>query len=214
MKKVKFFTGVFLLFFVFNAKGEINIFSQVPLEFCSYPDIKEGIVDILYSKIEISWHRGEYEKIFPLLNLITFISPDEKEAWSLGGWFLINALAPKYRGEKRKEIEDYGLNFLKKGLEKNRESSELYFEIAWIYYKKMAYTDCLEYLNQAEKYPHKYRVENLKAHTLEKLGKIEEAIKEWEKIKEKYPELKDIAERFIEKLKKGRDEKKDFKGNN
>ncbi len=180
----------------------MNIYLQAPLEFCSYPDIKEGVIDIIYLKIEKKWHNGEYEKIFPLIKLITFISPEEEEAWKLGCWFLINAIAPEYKGEKRKEIEEYGINFLKEGIEKNKENGELYWELAWIYYQKKDYEKSLEYLEEAEKNISDYKVKNLKAHTFEKTGKIDEAIKVWKKIKKMYPLYTDVADRFINKLKK------------
>ncbi len=203
MKKNIFFIIVFLIF-CFNIKSEVsmNIYLQAPLEFCSYPDIKEGVVDIIYIKIEENWHNGEYKKIFPLIKLIAFISPEEEEAWELGCWFLMNAIAPEYEGEKRKEIEEYGIDFLKEGIEKNKKSGKLYWELAWIYYRKKNYEKSLEYLEKAEKYISDYKVENLKAHIFEKTGKIDEAIKVWKKIKKMYPLHKNVADRFINKLEK------------
>jgi len=214
--KINIFFIIVFLIFCFNIKSEVNmnIYLQAPLEFCSYPDIKEGVIDITYIKIEKHWHRGEYEKIFPLIKLITFISPMEEEAWELGCWLLINAIAPKYKGGKRKEIEEYGINFLKEGIEKNKESGKLYWELAWIYYQKKNYEKSLEYLKEAERYISDYKVENLKAHIFEKTGKIDEAIKVWKKIKKMYPLHKDIADRFINKLKKEKNNGKNSGRNN
>ena len=57
-------------------------------------------------------------------------------------------------------------------------------------------------MEEAEKYISDYKVENLKAHIFEKTGKIDEAIKVWKKIKKMYPLQKHIADRFINKLEK------------
>ncbi|HOV21764.1 MAG TPA: CDC27 family protein [bacterium] len=197
---------IFFLFFVFfllssSLVAEVDLYFQAPLDFCSYPDVKEGVIDIIYLKIDDLWHKGEYNKIFPLLNLITFISPKEETAWELGGWFLINAIAPSYKGEKREEIEKYGIEFFKKGIKENPESYNLYWEIAWYYYNKGEYEKTLEYLNEAEKFSSDYKIKHLKGHTLIKVGNKDEAIKVWEEIKEKFPEYRNVAERIINELK-------------
>lgn len=199
---MKNFVISFILFSGILFSQTINLSTQTPLDLCNIFEIKEGIVDILYLKVDNLWHKGKYEKIFPVINLIAQIYPSEIEAYSVGSWFLINGIAPKLGKEKKKEIKNYAINFLKKGIEKNPDNYKLYWELAWIYYTEKEYDLALKYLEQAEKYPHRFFVENLKAHIFMKKGEKEKAIKEWEKIKEKYPEQKNVAEKFIKKLKK------------
>lgn len=193
------FTGI-CLSEDFNQK-EINLKEQAVIDFLNFPNIKEPVVDLLYLRIDYLWHYGEYSKIFPIFYLITKILPDDINAYSTGGWFLINGIAPKYEGEKKEKIKKYAIDFMEEGLKKNPDDYRLYWEIAWFYYNENQFEKSIKYLNQAEKYPHPFYVENLKAHIYMKTGEKEKAIKEWEKIKERYPERKDIAERFINILK-------------
>ncbi|MFN4226782.1 MAG: tetratricopeptide repeat protein [Candidatus Ratteibacteria bacterium] len=198
----KFF--VFLLFLSLIVSGQdidIELKKQAAIDLCNFPNLTEGIVDILYLTIDNYWHSGKYSKIFPIFYLITKILPEDINAYLIGGWFLINGIAPKYLGEEKEKIKNYAIEFMKKGIEKKPEDYRLYFEIAWFYYNEKKFKDAIEYLEKAEKYEHTFYVENLKAHIYVRINEKDKAIKEWEKIKEKYPERKEIAEKFIMLLK-------------
>jgi tetratricopeptide (TPR) repeat protein len=200
MKKIFLF---FILTFIFCYPEEIEITlkEQAVIDFFNYPDLTEGIIDLLYLTVDNYWHSGEYSKIFPVFYLITRIKPDDLNAYALGGWFLINGIAPKYKGKKKEEIKNYAVEFMKEGINKKAEDYRLYWEIGYFYYNEGDFDKAIEYLNKAEKYEHPFYVENLKAHIYMKKGEVEKAISEWEKIKEKYPERKKIAEKFIKELK-------------
>ncbi|MCM8786385.1 MAG: hypothetical protein NC899_09190, partial [Candidatus Omnitrophica bacterium] len=93
---------VFFLFFsliVFGEDVEIGLKNQAAIDLCNFYDLTEGIVDILYLTVDNYWHSGEYSKIFPVFYLITKILPEDINAYLIGGWFLINGIAPKYQGE-------------------------------------------------------------------------------------------------------------------
>lgn len=206
MKKL---TIIFLFcfqFVIFSQNIEIRLKEQVAIDLCNFSDLTEGIVDILYLTVDNYWHFGEYSKIFPVFYLITRILPDDINAYCLGGWFLLNGIAPKYEGEKNKEIKKFALEFMKKGIEKKPDDYRLYWEIAWFYYNEKDFESSLEYLKEAEKYTHPFYVENLKAHIYMKQKNFDKALEEWKKIKEKYPERKEIAEKFIEQIKKEKNE--------
>jgi len=203
MKKI-FLCFIFNLFLVNAQNIEITLKEQAVIDFLNFPDLTEGIVDLLYLTVDNYWHFGEYSRIFPVFHLIAEIKPDDINAYTLGGWFLINGIAPKYDGKKREEIKDYAVEFMKKGISKNPNDYRLYWEIGWFYYSEREFDKAIEYLNKAEKYEHPFYVENLKAHIYMKKGEVEKAISEWEKIKEKYPERREIAEKFIKKLEEKR----------
>ena len=201
MKKILI---IFLFCFCLVASSEdieIGLKEQAVIDLCNYPDLTEGIVDILYLTVDNYWHAGEYSKIFPVIYLITKILPFDINAYCLGGWFIINGIAPKYEGEKGEKIKKFAVEFMEKGIEKKQDDYRLYWEIAWFYYNEGDFDKAIGYLNKAEKYEHPFYVENLRAHIYMKKGEIEKAIYEWEKIKEKYPERKEIAEKFIKELK-------------
>ncbi|MCS7181264.1 MAG: hypothetical protein NZ891_07970, partial [bacterium] len=76
MKKILIFLTFFpFLIFSNNEETNITLKQQMVLDLCGFPNLKEGIIDILYLTIENYWHIGDYSKIFPLFKLITQISP-------------------------------------------------------------------------------------------------------------------------------------------
>ncbi|MCX7706160.1 MAG: CDC27 family protein [bacterium] len=158
------------------------------------------VVNIINTRIDWLWHTGKYEKIFPLFYLISRIDPEDEENWATGGWFLINCIAPTKKGDEVRLTKLKGVDFLKEGLTYNIESYRLYWEIAWVYYLWGDYEKALKYLDSAIKYEHPSYVENTRAHTLEKLGRIDDAIKQWKQIRIKFPEMRFVAERFIQNL--------------
>ncbi|HOM27226.1 MAG TPA: hypothetical protein PKV21_06945, partial [bacterium] len=113
----------------------------------------------------------------------------------------------KYRGNKKEEeIKKYGIEFMKNGIEKKPDDYRLYWEIAWFYYNENDFENSLKYLEKAENYNHPFYIENLKAHIYMKQKNLKKAIEEWKIIKEKYPERKEIAEKFIKQIEKEKNE--------
>ncbi|MCM8776979.1 MAG: hypothetical protein NC905_01770 [Candidatus Omnitrophica bacterium] len=200
--------AVFILFFIFtistfSADDGIDIFlpHQVALDLCSYPSVREGVIDLLYLYLDELWHRGEYSKIFPVLKLITTISPKDVEAWTIGGWFLINGIAPKLSTKEKDRIVSYAIEFMEEGIKANPEDERLYMELAMYYYTMKDYNKVLHYIENVEPSYPSYHFFHLKAHTYQKTGKIKEAIEVWERVKKDFPYMADVAERFIMELK-------------
>ncbi len=72
--------------------------------------------------------------------------------------------------------------------------------MAGFYYGNGSYDRALYYLEMGERYSHTFHIPHMKAHIYQKKGMNEEALKEWEKIRKNFPEMKDGAERFIEEI--------------
>jgi len=199
------YRAVFIcLFFIsisFAEELDILLPHQAAIDLCSYPSIKEGVIDLLYLDVDTLWHEGQYSQIFPVLKLITTISPGEVEAWVLGGWFLINGIAPELSGKEKGKIVNYAIEFWKQGLKANPGEPRLYMELAMYYYNKQDYKTALTYLEKIEIDVPSYHFLYLKAHIYQKLGKRKEAIDVWERIKKNFPEMVNVADRFIKELK-------------
>ncbi|HOQ82028.1 MAG TPA: hypothetical protein PLL89_03095 [bacterium] len=165
-------------------------------------DQMDPVINIINLPIDKLWHQGRYEEIFPLFYLITRLDPYDEEAWSTGGWFLINCIAPAKPISEKKKWQIKGIEFLKEGLKYNDNTYRLYWELAWIYYQWGELETAIEYLDNAINFEHPAYVENTRAHVLEKLGRINDAIIQWKQIKEKFPEMRLVAERFIYDLEK------------
>lgn len=185
----------------FSDNLEILLPHQAAIDLCSYPSVREGVIDLLYLYVDELWHRGEYSKIFPSLKLITVISPGEVEAWTLGGWFLINGIAPKLSGKEKEKVVNYAIEFMKMGIKANPEDARLYMELAIYYNNKQDYKTAISYLEKIEMEPPSYHFLHLKAHIYQKLGRKQEAIDVWERIRKDFPWMGNVAERFIRELK-------------
>ncbi|MCM8772012.1 MAG: tetratricopeptide repeat protein [Candidatus Omnitrophica bacterium] len=201
MRKFLFVLFILLTFLLTAEENlDISLKEVTIIDLCNYPNLTEAIVDLLYLTVDNLWHAGKYSKIFPIFYLITKIAPYDVNAYAVGGWFLINGIAPKYSDRKKEEIKNYAIEFMKNGIKKNPSDYRLYFEIAWFYYNEKNYDEAIKYLEIAENYEHPFHVENLKAHIYMKINNKTKAIEVWKKIKEKYPEKKEVAEKFIRKL--------------
>jgi tetratricopeptide (TPR) repeat protein len=174
---------------------------ECALQLLVVPNLHEGISNVLRERIDAEWHAGKYEKVFPYFYLLTRLDPQDTESYATGGWFLINGIVPKLKsGKEKTRITEYALRFWSEGLEKNKEDSTLYWELGWYWYRKEDYRRALEYLDQAERRPHAANVAVTRAHTLMKLGMKEEALAEWNKIRQEFPERQSIADKFIDRL--------------
>ncbi|MBN1444711.1 MAG: hypothetical protein JW957_01220 [Candidatus Omnitrophica bacterium] len=150
---------------VFPAKGEdIVLTQQAALDLCSFPNLTEGIIDMLYLSTDKFWHEGDYKKVFPVLKLITTVKPSEVNAWALGGWFLINAVAPPLPEKEKNKVIEYAIKFSKEGIKNNPENSTLYMELAMHYFRTGDYEKALPLLENGEKYTHSFHLLHLKAH--------------------------------------------------
>lgn len=196
---------IFVLLTVFlsvspSVGSEIMLSQQAAIDLCSYPGIREGIVDLLYLSVDEFWHKGDYKSVFPVLKLITKIAPGELEAWSMGGWFLVNAIAPSLSGEEKNRVIEYAVEFMNAGIKANPENYRMYWELGNYYYRNGFYDRALSCLEKGEQYPHPFHLVHLKAHIYQKKGMNREAMKEWEKMREKFPEMKGLAEKFLKQL--------------
>jgi len=183
---------------------DVALTQQAALNLCSFPNLTEGVIDILYLYTDEFWHEGDYKKVFPVLKLITTVKPSEVHAWALGSWFLINAVAPPLPDKEKKKVIEYAIKFAEEGIKKNPGNATLYMELAMHYFRTGNYEKALPLLEDGEKLPHSYHLLHLKAHIYRRLGMEEEELKEWEKVRESFPEMKDVAERFIKELKEER----------
>jgi tetratricopeptide (TPR) repeat protein len=168
-------------------------------------NVSDSILDILYIQADRLWHAGQYTKIVPIYRLITRLDPQDEEAWACGAWILISGIAPTKKGASRKQCEEKGIEILKEGIRSNPDTYRLYWELGWVYYSWQKYEDALSLFDKSIQYDHPFYVETTRAHTLAKLGRYKEAVRQWEQVKEKYPHMKDVAEKFISQFKDAQD---------
>ncbi|MBC7326486.1 hypothetical protein H5T87_00015 [bacterium] len=140
--------------------------------------LREVAASLLWLKIEDYFHSGEHEKIAPLIRIITWLDPHFIEAYSSGAWQLA------WNSEDWRLIPS-AEEFLQEGIKNNPDKYELYADMGWLYYDKVKdYDKAVEWYKRATALPSPPTVKRMLAHSYERAGKIDEAIKVWKKLVE------------------------------
>ncbi len=115
------------------------------------------------------WHQGEYERCIATLRLITAFDPWDTEAYSGGAWLMQNQLR-----------DDEAEAYLLQGLESNRDSFSIYFELGYFYYMRSRFVEAIGNLEKAVVFPETpLFVWHLLAHSYEHEGLNWEALNIW-----------------------------------
>ncbi len=139
---------------------------------------REVAAGLLWIKIEDYFHSGEHEKIFPLIRVITWLDPHFMEAYSSGAWQLAwNSMDWR--------LIPSAEQFLLEGIQNNPEKYELYADMGWLYYDKVRdYEKAIEWYKKATALPCPPAIKRMLAHSYERAGKVDEAIKVWKQLVE------------------------------
>lgn len=167
----------------------------------------EGLaVDLLWLRMDEEWHKGRWYEMLPIVTAITYIQPNFLQAWELGGWHLAYNMSSYTKDARQAEqFIDEGIKFLKRGIAKNRNEWELYFNLGWIYYNKLKdYDRAVYYLRKAGRFKHPSYVDRLIAHAYRKSGDRKKEAEEWKRCIALYPDDKynrEIANKFLKAIK-------------
>ncbi|MFA5645945.1 MAG: hypothetical protein WDA18_06285 [Candidatus Ratteibacteria bacterium] len=175
--------------------------SHAPAIFLDPASFGTGILSMLWNQIDLFWHQGEHQKIFPLFYLLTRLDPSDEEAWATGGWFLINVITPQEKDQKEKtDLIEKGVLFLQEGAGLLPYCYRLHWELGWTLYKLERLSEAIRSLTLACQFPHPWYVRSTLAHAFEKNKKIKEAIETWKKVEEIEPAQAELAQRHIQRL--------------
>jgi len=140
--------------------------------------LREVAASLLWLRIEDYFHSGQHERIAPLIRIITWLDPHFIEAYSSGAWQLA------WNSEDWRLIPS-AEEFLEEGIKNNPDKYELYADMAWLYYDKLKdYDKAIDWYKRAAFFPSPPPVKRMLAHSYERAGKIDEAIKVWKELVE------------------------------
>jgi len=173
---------------------------------------RELMADLLWVRFKSIWHSEDHSQIVPTLQMVVRLSPYWLLPWKMLGWHLAyNVYAQMEDPLRQQELVKEGINVLKRGLNKNPDRYDLYFEVGWTYYHKAEdYKNAILYFSWANKFSERPRfVERMLAHAYEKGGYYQESLEVWQQhldsLREEdgsHPTEERICEKFIERLKK------------
>lgn len=153
-------------------------------------DFAPIVADQLVLAAHHYWHQGRWYMLPIIYRSILRIQPQFIEWWSLLGWFYaFNIAASVDTDEAITDAVNDGIRVLQDGLKYHARSYELYFDIAWIYYKKMNdFARSYAYLVRAHKVEHSADIERLMALSLCRMGRVDEAEQVWLSLLETEPD--------------------------
>ncbi len=132
-----------------------------------------------------------------LMNIVISLDPHFIFAYVFGAWVMSEDMGDFKRGTE----------ILRRGMANNPTSWELPFEIGFLNFThRVDYDVASRYLDLASRMPHApERAKRFAAFVYQRAGEEDSAIRLWEAYKEytDNPYLKEMAERYIQKLKRG-----------
>jgi len=177
-----------------GAPGDLMV--QLPGQFmiASFTGFEQVVAGALWIRADDFFHRGEYQAIVPIVRMVTWLDPHNIDVYITGAWHLDYNFVDEANALSDKRYIPVSIALMKEGIKNNPNVWDLYFELGWTHYcKKMNdNAQALEWISKACEHDgvdpntgQKIRrydfVDRMKAHMLEKCGRFDEAIAQWEK---------------------------------
>ncbi len=170
-----------------------DLMVQLPGQFivASMTGFKEVVAGALWVRADEFFHTGQYQAIIPIVRLVTWLDPHNIDVYTTGAWHLdYNFVDEAQMSDKRYIPASIAL--LKEGIKNNPGIWDLYFELGWTHYNKKIqdYGKAVECMEEAVKHdgfdantgkrvPRPEYVDRMLAHQYEKVGRFDDAIREW-----------------------------------
>ncbi|MDD4557879.1 MAG: peptidylprolyl isomerase [bacterium] len=143
---------------------------------------REITADYLWVTMDSFFHSGDWQRLVPTIDLVARLDPKFIQVWSVGAWhFAYNISVPASSVKVKEQMIRQGDEFLEKGIRYNPHIYDLHFELGWNRFdRQLDYQRALPEIKAAYAIKdHPHYVRHMVAHTLERLGRIEETKKLW-----------------------------------
>lgn len=161
--------------------------STLPFEYTlgAVSGFRQVIAGLLWVRADSFFHQGNYDAILPLIRLITWMDPNFLDVYSTGAWHIMYNFTDEFQRSDRRYLPA-GMALLNEGIRNNPTLWDPYADAGWSSYDKIKdFDESARYyqmgLEQA-KNPDTHRIGHGLAHALENAGKIDEAIRVWERM--------------------------------
>jgi hypothetical protein len=142
---------------------------------------REMIAGILWVRADSFFDTGNYDAILPIIRLVTFLDPHQIDVYATGMWHIGYNFTDEDQRSDRRYIPA-ALALGEEGAKQNKETYELFFETAWMWYHKIDdnYDKSVYWMKQAYERPDMLPArKNLLGRLYERAGKPEESLKNW-----------------------------------
>lgn len=176
-----------------------DMMAELPGQFivASFTGFKQVIAGALWVRADDFFHSGRYQEIIPIVRIVTWLDPHNIDVYTTGAWHLDYNFVDEANSLSDKRYIPASIALMKEGIRNNPNIWDLYFELGWTHYAKklMDNEKALDYIaqscehgsvdpNTGQKIPRPEFVDRMLAHSLEKVGRFDEAIAQWDKCRE------------------------------
>lgn len=143
--------------------------------------MQEVVAGLLWVRTDEFFHTGNYEAVLPMVRMITWLDPHQVDVYSTGAWHMdYNFVDSSQRADRRYLMP--AIKFMEEGIQNNPAIYDLYSDLGFTHYylKAQNFDKSVYWFKEAAKHNPPYYVYHEIAHSYEKQGKIDEAIKAWE----------------------------------
>jgi hypothetical protein len=146
---------------------------------------RQVIAGLLWVRTDSFFHSGNYDAVLPMIRLITWLDPNWLDVYATGAWHLMYNFTDTDQRSDRRYLEP-GLALLDEGIANNPNVYDLYKEKGWNNFDKVKdYETAVNALKAGAENDPKFDVTqlgHLMAHALERAGRTDESIQQWEQI--------------------------------
>lgn len=152
----------------------------------------EEVADALALRTDHYWHRGDYDSVAFMYEMVVKLDPGDVTSWSNWAWITWAGLNNDPKAEE----------ILKKGLAANPNRYELYEELGQFYYRLKRYKEARDTFKKAVAFKDAPPlVWNQYAHALEKSGDVPAAASTWRTLQKRYPSFQ-LSQVNLDRLKR------------
>ena len=137
----------------------------------------EDAGDALTKEADEWWHDGNLEQAARCLETILFLDPEDVQSYGLAAWLQWSL-----------GRDEQAINTLKRGIAIAPDDPEMHFELGFHYFNTKRYRLARGPLKKALDLGGDNLIRRQYAHCLEKLGRCEECLSQWEKLLALFPD--------------------------
>lgn len=150
----------------------------------------DSAANVFSSEADWWWHKGNYDQAIRCHEAAILIDPDYPESYSIIAWLQWSL-----------DRDSEAVNTLKRGINAAPKNYESYFNLGEHYFKTKRYKESEYYLRKAVQLGCGPLERRVYAHSLEKMGKLGDALFQWSEIIRLSPNDQ-AAKRMYEKIRK------------
>jgi tetratricopeptide (TPR) repeat protein len=150
---------------------------------------RDFLADMLWMKTEDYWHVGKWDEAIRLCRQIVQIDPNFVEAYT-GAAYLLYSM----------DKDDEAIELFRAGMAANPRNYDLPHEFGMYYNYRHKWDLAAEQFEKAVALGAPRTMQHMLPNVLERAGRLEEALAQWQRILKQYPD-DPIAKRRIEQLK-------------